>query len=179
MLQDKKVLFYEILGAIFIILLGSLLHFAFELSGKLAFVGAFSAVNESVWEHMKLAFWPSFFWLLVEYFPLKNLSKNFFTAKTAGTYLMVILIPMLFYSYTSITGKSIFAIDITIFIVAVIFGQILSYSLLTKKQILIQMSIIALAFLIALAIAFTVFTYYPPNLQIFQDSLTKGYGIIE
>jgi glycerol uptake facilitator-like aquaporin len=56
MLPSKKVLIYEIVGTLFIIFLGSALHFTYELSGKLAIVGAFSAVNESVWEHLKLAF---------------------------------------------------------------------------------------------------------------------------
>jgi len=48
MLSSKKVLFYEIVGTIFIIFLGSALHFSYDLSGKLAIVGSFSAVNESV-----------------------------------------------------------------------------------------------------------------------------------
>jgi len=54
----KKILRRELAGAVFIILLGSMLHFTFELSGENPVVGVFSAVNESVWEHLKLAYWP-------------------------------------------------------------------------------------------------------------------------
>jgi hypothetical protein len=175
--QSKKILIYEIVGTLFIIFLGSAFHFTYELSGKLAIVGAFSAVNESVWEHLKLAFWPSLIWLLIEYLPLKKLANNFLTAKTVGTYLMVVIIPIVFYSYTSITGGSVFAIDITTFIVAVVVGQIMSYNLFKKNPFSRMADKVALVMLVALGIAFVVFTFYPPHLPIFQDSISKGYGI--
>lgn len=82
MLTSKKVLIYEIIGTAFIIFLGSAFHFTYELSGRLAVVGAFSAVNESVWEHLKLSFWPSLIWLFIEYLPIKKLTNNFFESKT-------------------------------------------------------------------------------------------------
>ena len=85
MLSRKRVIGYKIVGTIFIVILGSALHFTYELSGKLAIVAAFLAVNESVWEHLKLAFWPSLIWLLLEYLPVKKLTNNFLMAKTLGT----------------------------------------------------------------------------------------------
>jgi hypothetical protein len=177
MLLSKKVLIYEIVGTLFIVFLGSAFHFTYELSGKLAIVGAFSAVNESVWEHLKLAFWPSLIWLLIEYMPLKKLANNFLTAKTMGTYLMVAIIPILLYLYTSITGSSILAIDITTFIVAVVLGQFLSYNLFKKNQFSRIADKVALVMLVVLGISFTVFTFYPPHLPIFQDPISRGYGI--
>ena len=177
MLQSKKVLIYEIVGTLFIVFLGSALHFTYELSDKLVIVGALSAVNESVWEHLKLAFWPSLIWLLIEYLPLKKLTNNFLMSKALGSYLMVILIPIVFYSYTSITGGSIFAIDITTFIVAVVLGQFLSYNLFKKNQFSRMADKVALVMLVVLGISFTVFTFYPPHLPIFQDPISRGYGI--
>jgi hypothetical protein len=177
MLTSKKVLIYEIIGTAFIIFLGSALHFTYEFSGRFAFVGVFSAVNESVWEHLKLAFWPSVIWLLIEYLPVKKLTNNFFESKTLGTCTMIALIPIVFYSYTSITGESIFVIDIATFIVAVVVGQIVSYTLFMKKQFSRNTDKIALVILIALGIAFIVFTFYAPHLPIFQDPVSGGYGI--
>ena len=177
MLSSNKVSIYEIVGTVFIIFLGSAFHFTYELSGRLAIVGAFSALNESVWEHLKLAFWPSIIWLLLEYSPVKKLTNNFLTAKTLGTYLMVVLIPVIFYAYTSITGKSIFAMDITSFIVSVVGGQILSYTLFKKKQLPRIADKVALGMLAVLGIAFILFTFYPLHLVIFQDPINKGYGI--
>jgi len=179
MLPSKKVLVYEVVGTLFIIFLGSAFHFTYELSGRLAIVGAFSAVNESVWEHLKLAFWPSLIWLLIEYLLIRKFTNNFLISKTLGTCTMIALIPIVFYSYTSITGGSIFAIDIATFIVAVIFGQILSYTLFRKNQFARNADRIALFILVVFGIAFIVFTFYPPHLPIFQDPMTNGYGIAE
>ena len=177
MLPSKKALVYELIGTLFIIFLGSALHFAYDLSGKLAIVGAFSAVNESVWEHLKLSFWPSLIWLLIEYLPLRKLTDNFLTAKTLGTCVIVVLIPIVFYSYTSIMGRSIFAIDITTFIVAVILGQVVSYAFFKKNQFAGNTDKVALVTLVVLGITFIVFTFYPPHLPIFQDPISGGYGI--
>ena len=176
-MSTKRVATYEIIGMLFIIFLGSALHFTYELSGKLTIVATFSAMNESVWEHLKLAFWPSLIWLLIEYLALKKQTNNFLTAKTLGTYLMVVMIPIIFYLYTSITGKSIFAIDITSFIVAVVVGQIVSYKLLKKNQLPRITDKVAIVILVVLGIAFIVFTFYPPHLPIFQDLISRGYGI--
>ncbi|MDQ1279725.1 MAG: hypothetical protein QG670_987 [Thermoproteota archaeon] len=98
-------------------------------------------------------------------------------AKTLGTYLMIVIIPIVFYSYTSITGRSIFVIDIATFIVAIVVGQIISYILFKKKQLPRIADEIALVMLAVLGIAFIIFTFYPPHLPIFQDSISRGYGI--
>ncbi|HII85255.1 TPA: hypothetical protein HA273_01455 [Candidatus Bathyarchaeota archaeon] len=168
MAGNKKILAFEISGMVFIIVLGSLLHFTYEMSGGSPIVGIFSAINESVWEHMKLAFWPSLFWVIIEFLPLKKVGNNFFTAKALGTYLMVFMIPLIFYSYTSFTGESIFAIDIASFIVAIIVGQILSYKLLTFRLLPRIGEGIAILLLILLGASFVIFTFYPPQLPIFQ-----------
>jgi hypothetical protein len=65
-------LWFELVGMVFIILLGSMLHFTFEWSGNQPIVGVFSAVNESVWEHLKIAFWPALLYLIFEYFKRKS-----------------------------------------------------------------------------------------------------------
>ena len=175
--DNKKVLTYELIGIVFIIILGSVLHFTFEWSGTNPVVGAFSAVNESVWEHLKLAFWPTLLFALIELVPLRRVVNNFVLAKTASVYVMVTIIPAIFYSYTAFTGESLFAIDIASFVIAVIVGQLVSYKLLTYRKISSRLNWVALAFLVALAVAFVAFTFLPPQVTIFQDSLTGQYGI--
>ena len=174
---NKTVFIYELIGIVIIIFLGSALHFTFALSGNQPVVGAFSAVNESIWEHLKLAFWPALLLTVIEYPLLRKAVNNFFIAKAIGVYLMVTIIPLVFYFYTAFRGKSIFVIDISSFVVAVTIGQLLSYKLLTYRQLTRNLNKIAFAAIIVLAIAFILFTYYPPQLQIFKDSLTGKYGI--
>ena len=164
------------IGTIFIIFLGSALHFTYALSGSNPVIGSFSPVNESVWEHLKMVFWPSLFWILITMFPLRRAVRSFFSAKAIGTFIMVITIPTVFYSYTALVGESILAIDIATFIFAVIIGQFVSYQLFKKNAIGGSTERIALIALLLLALVFVVFTFYPPHLPIFQDSITGHYG---
>lgn len=175
--MNRKVLTYELIGAAFIIILGSLLHFTFEMSGNQPIVGVFSAVNESVWEHLKLAFWPALLFGLIEFIPLRRDVNNFVFAKTAGVYLMISFIPAVFYSYTALTCGSNLAVDVGSFVVAVILGQLLSYKLLTIRQLPSLTKWVSLAFYILLIVLFVVFTFYPPETQVFLDTESGTYGV--
>lgn len=163
---------------VFIILLGSVLHFTFEWSGNQPIVGVFSAVNESVWEHLKIAFWPALLYLIFEYRYLFRKSNNFFLAKTSGIYAIMIIIPVIFYSYTAFFEENII-IDIGSFILAIIIGQLIGYRLLTFKKIAKTFELISLLALTILALAFVIFTFYPPQIQLFQDPNTGEYGIFD
>ena len=66
----KKVFKFHIFSIIFSIILGILLHFAFEWSGNNLFIATFSAVNESTWEHLKLVFFPMLITIIISYFYL-------------------------------------------------------------------------------------------------------------
>jgi hypothetical protein len=175
LIKNKKALVLEIIGTLFIIFLGTALHFTFASSGNNPVVGSFSAVNESVWEHLKLPFWPSIFWLLMIMYPLRNKVSNFFSAKALGIVLMLIIIPVVFYSYTTFT-KEILAVDIATFMVAVIVGQIVSYGLYKQGKGSRLTEVVAITILALLAIIFIMFTFYPPHLSIFIDPETSHYG---
>lgn len=59
---------WKMISILFSLVVGTLLHFTYQWSGENAFVGLFSAVNESTWEHLKLAFFPMLFMAIVGYF---------------------------------------------------------------------------------------------------------------
>jgi Family of unknown function (DUF6512) len=177
LVRRTNVLVIELIGTIFIVFLGSALHFTYALSGNNPVVGCFSAVNESVWEHLKLAFWPSLFWMLIAMFPLRKVVSNFFSAKTFGAYIMVIIIPAVFYFYTTLTGESIFTVDIATFVAAVIIGQFVSYRIFKYGKYAWSKERIAIAAMVVLAAVFILFTFFPPHLPIFQDSNTGQYGV--
>ncbi len=176
-MEKRRILFFELVGIIFIIVFGSILHFTFEWSGRQAVVGVFSAVNESVWEHLKLGFWPAVVFALIEFKYLKKATNNFLFAKTIGIYLIPVVIMVIFYSYTAILGESILVIDIFSFVIAVIVGQLVSYRLLTWKTLPYNLGRVSLIALILLGFAFVLFTFYPPQLPLFQDPITGEYGI--
>ena len=174
--EKRSVFLYELVGMVFINILGSMLHFTFEWSGNQPIVGVFSAVNESVWEHLKLGFWPALLFTIFEYRYLNKKTNNFFLAKTLGIYAIMIIIPVIFYSYTIFAEENLI-IDVLSFIFAVIIGQLVSYKLLTFKKLSKNLKLISLVALVILALAFVVFTFYPPQIQLFQDPNTGEYGI--
>jgi len=177
-LSEKKTVFwYEFAGMFFIIILGSMLHFTFELSGNQPVVGLFSAVNESVWEHLKLGFWPTLLYLIFEYRYLYKRTNNFFFAKAICICAIMLIIPTIFYSYTIFIEENLI-IDISSFIFAIIIGQLFSYKLLTFRKLSDRLSLVSLVSIVVLAIAFVVFTFYPPQITLFQDPITGDYGII-
>ena len=54
-----------IVGFFVISAIGTLLHFAYNFCGENIFIAPFSAVNESVWEHLKIAVMPMFIWTFI------------------------------------------------------------------------------------------------------------------
>jgi len=99
--------------------------------------------------------------------------------KAIGIYVMPAAIAILFYSYTAILGEDILIVDILIFVVAVALGQLASYRILTMKQLPQWSNIMGLIMVILLAVAFGVFTFYPPHRPLFRDAVTGSYGIIK
>lgn len=173
--DSKRILRLELFGMLFIVVLGSALHFTFELSGDNPLVGAFSAVNESVWEHLKLAYWPALLYAIIEYRLLKGV-PGFFLGKAIGIYLMPITIVALFYTYRAFLEESLI-IDILIFILAVIIGQLVGYKIMVWKEPSKASLRISVLSLMLLGMVFILFTYYTPHLPIFQDPISGGYGI--
>ena len=169
-----KVLHWEVLGIVFIFFFGSFLHFAFEVSGYHKVVAVVAAVNESVWEHLKIGFWPAVLWALIEYPFLKK--SNFIAAKAVSFYVIPFSIMVLFYVYMAILGHDSPLLDILIFVAAIMVGQFASYKIL-ESQMFTKMTGFALS-AIMLVIAFVVFTFYPPHLPLFEDPFTGGYGIL-
>jgi hypothetical protein len=171
-----NVLKWELWGIVFVLLLGALWHFVFQLTGDNKVVGAFAPVNESVWEHFKLGFWPMIIYALIEYKYIGWRTNSFFIAKTAALYIIPVIIGLVFYSYTAVIGHSILAIDIATFAVAVAIGQLISFKIMTYDELPQYLNYISLAFVVLLAALFAFFTFYPPELSIFLDG-TGFYGI--
>lgn len=176
--MDKKSLKRkEMLGVLFIFLLGSLMHFVYDWSGQLSFVGLFTPVNESVWEHLKLVLWPTLIYSIYEYISLKNDRNNFFTAKLLDICIAMVFIVVIFYSYTSIVGHSILFIDILTFLIAVILGQIISYKIMSSKKLSDFSEKSSFILIIIIIIIFMIFTFNPPHIPIFKDPTNGTYGV--
>ena len=73
------------LSPVIIMLIGSLDHFMYELSGENVFVGMWAPVSESIWEHLKIAFYPTlFFWTAVYFVFRPFVLTQYFAVEAFG-----------------------------------------------------------------------------------------------
>lgn len=155
---------------------GTLLHFLYEWLGDAVWIAPFSGVNESTWEHMKLLFWPTFIFAITEFFFFREL-KSFWCIKLRGVLLGLISVPALFYTARGIVGKTPDWINIAIFFVAAAVMYFYEWRAFKSEKLVCKHPVLNFCILCAIAILFIVFTFRTPEINIFKDPLTGGYGI--
>lgn len=176
--KENKLLKTQIIIIVICLILGTLLHFTYDWSGENSFVGTFSAVNESVWEHLKLLFYPMLILGIIEYFFVKDIANNYIEAKTIGIFVAISLVVISFFTYTGILGVNFFILDILIFIVSIILGELVAYKLMKREnESNIKTKILAGIILIFLLLSFIICTFNPPEVNLFRDPTTGTYGI--
>ncbi len=155
---------------------GTVLHFLYEWLGKARWIAPFSGVNESTWEHMKLLFWPMFIYAVIESLFFRE-REDFWSVKLRGIVLGLVLIPVIFYTYNGIVGKSPDWINIAIFFISAAFAYIYETYLFNKGNIKRKSPKLAITALCIVALLFVIFTFRTPEIDIFKDPLTGAYGI--
>ncbi|MFO7705119.1 MAG: DUF6512 family protein [Halopseudomonas sp.] len=153
-------------SAVSVICAGSLLHFAWEWSGRSAVVAVFAATNESTWEHLKLAFWPA-----LALTPIQRIIYGAFPGWSPATaircLLPSLLIVALFYGYTALSGSHYLAADLSIFALAIVAGEFLGHAALTR-EFGSKARTGAYALLILAALLFSTLSFRPPDLFLFH-----------
>ncbi len=155
---------------------GTLLHFLYGWLGEAKWIAPFSGVNESTWEHMKLLFWPMFIFAIAQSFFFKD-REDFWCVKLKGILLGIVLIPVLFYTYNGVIGKSPDWLNIAIFFVSAAIAYIYETRLFRAEKLRPRLPKLPIAVLSAIALLFVVFTFAAPEIAIFKDPLTGTYGI--
>lgn len=173
---------WEAAGGVFMIVVGSALHFAFDLSGQWRPAALFAAVNESVWEHLKLAFWPGVLWALAPSPAARPPARpSLWERLSVRGYSLLLtagLIVAIFASYTAILGDNLLVLDIGTFVLAVLAGQALAATLVTRnasRRPAVRQT--GFWLLLAQLVAFALFTFYPPDHWIFIESSTGLRGV--
>lgn len=176
-MKKNIILKFIIFSGIFVMILGTLLHFTYEWSGNNQFIASFSAVNESTWEHLKLLFFPMLLTTIIGFFYLEKSCQNYWCARLFGILTAILFTIVFFYTYTGIIGTNFAFVDISIFFVAVILGELVSYKVLVSS--IDCNSSVALVGIILLLACFIIFTYFTPEIGLFKDPVTGLFGIIK
>lgn len=174
--MNRKFINWQMAGFVAAGLVGTLLHFLFDWTNGSAIVGAVSAVNESIWEHMKLLFWPLFLFAVVEYWFWGKRLAGFWWVKLWGILTGLAWIPVLYYTYTGALGRSADWFNIAIFYLAAAWTFRWETSLLQKDRCWVVPGWAAFLALSLLAGLFVLWTFCPPRIPLFMDPQTGSYG---
>ena len=174
--MKKKIVVWQLAGFLFTALGGILLHFLYDWTNKSILVAPFSAVNESTFEHMKLLYFPLFIFALIQRRFFKEY-ENFWCVKLVGIGTGLILIPVLFYTYNGVIGKSPDWVNIAIFFVSVASAFFIETKLFKKDKLHCKYPLICFLAICLIGVLFIVFTFATPQIPLFLDPVTNGYGI--
>lgn len=174
--MKKSIGLWQLLGFAVTALGGTLLHFLYDWLGGAVWIAPFSGVNESTWEHMKLLFWPTFLFSILESFHFRD-RKRFWCVKLKGILLGLVLIPIIFYTYIGVIGKSPDWINIAIFFISAAIVYAYETVMFNKKSVSCQNPRSAFITLCIIAALFVLFTFRTPVLGIFKDPINGTYGI--
>lgn len=172
--QDYKFMReWNLIGIVVLCLLSIPFHFLYGWLGENRIVGLFFPINESIWEHLKLVFFPITIWWLLGYLLFhrkENISfdKTLISA-TASSVLAMVIITSWYYVWESGIGISSAILHIGSIFIAVPIAQLVGihvYRIIDAKPIY---KVVAILFIIVFTVAFITFTLSPPDIPIFIE----------
>lgn len=106
--------------------LGTINHFLYEYSDRNPVTGLFTPINESIWEHMKLLFFPMLFVSVIQFIIQRPGTSAFWGGRLAGTWISIFSIIFLYYGYSGLLGTHFAVIDILLFYTGILIAFIVS-----------------------------------------------------
>ncbi|MBE6824337.1 MAG: hypothetical protein E7513_03210 [Ruminococcaceae bacterium] len=177
-MKEKRYKTLEFIGIPIIYLIATLLHFVYKLSDGSTLSILFGAVNESVWEHIKIFSVGFVFWSVIILLSSKPPFYKFVVAKTVSLYFLSLCITVFFYTYTFFTKRPIHIVDLLSAVAFVALTQYISYRLVTSSNRIEEYFVVAVMLLMLFFVMFFSFTVFPPRADLFKDPVTGMYGII-
>lgn len=154
---------------------GTLLHFTFKLSKNNIVVGIFSAVNESVWEHIKILLTPIFIMSFITF--ISKINHNFFILLIELVIAITLII--IFYEIkTAIFEEKYGFINIISFYVTSFVVAFLHF-ILKNVEVTKMGNGLSLIVVIIIFVMYLTFTIFPLKHKYFKDPITGTYGINE
>ena len=177
-MTPEQLLWLNLAAILPLAVLGSLLHFAYDWSRHHRVVAVFAAVNESYWEHIKIAFWPVLLFFGAQFALGGWRIPGFVPAATVALYSIPVTMIAVVFLYKRITRRNILWIDIFVFFLTIGLALII-FALLAVELDASGWTIgLSAVFLLVLGSAFARYTVSPPQEpDIFVDPLNSKYGL--
>ncbi len=154
-----------ILVALLTALGGTALHFLYDVLPS-PLTALISPINESVWEHLKLLFWPMIFGAFLLGSKVRNkqrLWSSFFVALLFAPALLLLS----FYSLKALGYESL-VLDITLYYICMFLGYLLAW-LLYRRSHVERWGGFVLMLVILYGASLVLFTFAAPDLPIFRS----------
>ena len=164
-------------GAVVMFGVACALHFVWDWTGNFLPTAIFAAVNESVWEHVKILSWSFLLWSVAEYYILRPDWKRFVTARTVGLVTVMLLTICFFYVYSGVLGRSVVWVDISSAAVWLLVGELVSIRALNSPYESEYFYFICVALLTLILVMLLCFTVSAPHIGLFRDPITGLYGL--
>ena len=169
----KTALIFSIISAILASALGTLLHFLYEWTGENMIVALFSPVNESVWEHLKLLFFPIMIFSVIECLIYGKKLRLFIPGRLLGTLIGIFLTVTAHYTYLGVIGKNSMVFDLILFFISVILAYFIGFiiSVFTESGKSDKwLEFISVFVILLISGAFFRYSFFAPGLGIFSFS---------
>lgn len=163
--------------------IGGLLHFAYQMTGNCAAIGIIAPVNESIFEHLKLSFYPILIWCIIQLIIGRNKDKYFsdrckvIVSAFVSCLMSMLVIIGFFYSYTQMFGVDIAILDVFSLLLGIAIGQFAGLHIYNHIKCNKTIAIASLIGIILIIIMFTIWTFNTPHIPFFRDPQTFLYGI--
>ena len=158
------------------VILGTFWHFVYQLSGENFLIGLVAPINESVWEHLKIMFFPFVIIGGVAYFKLKPKKSSFWFGIFLGSIIGMLIVFFGYYLYTLLISDSLI-IDVLLYIASIIVAMYIAWwcNINIKKNTVLEF--LGIFGLIAAAIVLIYLTISPPDFKPFIEESSGQYGI--
>ena len=176
-MKNKRYAVSEAVGVPVIYGAAVLLHFIYPLTNGSTLAVIFGAVNESVWEHVKIFSAAYCGYALLQLLWIRVPFRRYLVGKCCGLYVLSAGIIGFYYLYTSFTGEPILWVDVTSAAVMVVLAQLCSWALTVSSRRTEDLFVPALLMLLLYYLMFFSFTVFPPRTGLFRDPVTGGYGL--
>ena len=173
----KNKIIINVIAAIFIFLIGFIVHGIFEwISFKL--LAIFFPVNESIFEHIKMIFTSYIIYIIIKKIILKklNIKENNFLFKELITTIFEIIIFLSAFLPLFYTHNENIMITLLVYFITIVISMIFNYFITFKNNYKI-LNILSFIVIIIIYIIFGHLTFKTPINDFFLDSTNNSYGL--
>ena len=173
--SKRKILIWEIICVLGIVMPGGPLHEVFAQSGGWRPLALIAPVNESVWEHLKMFFWPWLLMACIQYLIMRPRIPHYWYGKLVALVLTPVVSSILYYIYMAVehaTGdfSPSDVVNILLSTVSVCIGQAACYFVLIRPAVSADFTRFTKAGYAVLVFAFSTFTYFAPPIFLFEQN---------